>query len=195
MTDAWPVAILPPGAISRRIAARSLSGTVSLSGFTQRIAVPASAWLIAYENIPVTTPERIRTWDGLEASLDGGAVPILVPLVEGDMAPAATGTMVGAAAVGATVVTIAKTGDQIQAGHHFSIGERLYRVAKVILITGNDHQVSIRPPLREAVANGATVDFGDLKCKCRLASDDEMNLVLRPPRLGFASVRFVEDPN
>lgn len=220
MTATWPTSTLKPGTISRRIKARTLRGTVAISGFAQRVSVPAHAWVIEYGNIAITTPAQRRAWDALEATLDGGANAILVPIVgEHDVQPQdesgftdgtvfldgkgfietniATGETVGAFVAGATTITIRLVGggSEIEAGQHFTIGERLYRVAAVGTVINDDYEVTIRPPLRVDVATGTAVEFALLVCKCRLASDDEMHLTLQAPGHGFVNVAFVEDPN
>lgn len=68
---------------------------------------------------------------------------------------------------------------------------RAYRVAEILEQTDNEALLSIRPPLREAVAIGEAVDFNDPRCVMRL--DGSMR---SPMSGGFASgapVRFVED--
>lgn len=194
MTEIWPATLLRPRQITRQLLARTTSGTVAVSGFTQRVSVPASAWSITYEGIVVGTAAQLRAWDALEAALDGGAGSVLVPLI-GEVGPgAATGIVLGAAAVGATLLTIRVTPGPLLAGHHFTTGPRLYRVVEVLSVVGDDYGISIRPPLRDAIADLDGVEFDAPSAKCRLASDDAMTLSLDPARHGVGAVRFVEDP-
>lgn len=194
MTRAWPDTILKPAKITRHLQARTTAGTVSASGFTQRVAVPASAWVITYEGIVVATATQLLWWDLLPAESDGGANPILVPLIgEWQVAGVTAGT-IAAASAGATTVVITRVGAGVLAGYHFSVGERLYRVIEQTSVASNDYTVKIRPPLREAVTGGAAVQFEKPVCRCRLASDDEMMAAIDPARLLIGNVKFLEDP-
>ena len=196
MTEPWPISYLRPRNVTRHLAPRTTAGTVSASGFTQRVSVPAHAWIITYEGILVASEEQIRVWDAYEAFLEGGSVPILVPLVnEVGIVGTVNGTTVGASAAGAALLTVNRVGAAVVAGMHFSIGERLYRAFGTSPAGSDNYTMSIRPPLREAVAAGAAVLFSTLHCKCRLATDDEMMLKLEAGRMGTGNVRFFEDPN
>jgi hypothetical protein len=77
--------------------------------------------------------------------------------------------------------------------HFFSIGERLYQIRSVDAVAGAVYTVSFRPPLREAVTAGSPVDFENMVCKMKLASDREMDRVLTTNRLGQQTVNFIED--
>lgn len=195
MTEPWPIDYLKPRNITRHLAPRTTAGTVAASGFTQRVSVPAQSWTIIYEGILVATPEQIRVWDAYEVYLEGGSVPILVPLVGDASEGTDTGYTSGAYARGAGVMTVGRAYGPIVAGHHFSINERLYRCFGTTDLGGGYYSFSFRPPLRDDVPNGWPVFFAALQCKCRLATDDEMTLKLEPGRMGTGNVRFVEDPN
>ena len=194
MTEFWPIAYLMPRNVTRHLLPRTTAGTVATSGFTQRVSVAAHAWVITYEGILVHTEEQIRVWDAYEAYIEGGSVPILVPLI-GDVHGTTDGVTVAAYPAGAAVMQIYRELPGVQAGWHFSIGERLYRCFGVTPLPSNNYQFSFRPPLREAVPFATPVTFTNLYCKCRLGSDDEMTLKLEPGRMGTADVRFFEDPN
>lgn len=192
-TRAWPDTILKPAKITAHLAARTTAGTVSASGFTQRVAVPASAWVITYEGIVVASDEQWLWWNFLPAESDGGANPILVPLI-GEVAGATAGTA-AAASAGDTEIVITRVGVPVLAGHRFSIGERLYVVWQIAGTAGDAYTCKIRPPLREDVAGAAAVEFAKPQCRCRLADDDQMALARDSAGIGVAAVRFVEDPN
>lgn len=195
MTRAWPDTILKPRNITAHYAARTTAGTVSASGFTQRVAVPAGAWVITYEGIVVATAEQRLWWRLLPAEADGGANPILVPLIgEWQEAGVTAGAVATDFDAGDTTIIITRVGAAILAGYHFSIGERLYRVIEQTSVAGNNYTVKIRPPLREDVTAAAVVEFEKPVCRCRLASDDEMKLAFDPARMGVGAVSFVEDP-
>lgn len=192
MTIQWPIETLIPAQITRRVAPRTTAGTVSASGFTQRVSAPAHAWVIEYAGIPVATAAQRAAWDATEALLDGGANAVLVYLPGEGADP--DGTMQGDTTAGDVEVVINRT-EPVEAGSHFSIGERLYRVASVVDVDSDDYTVTIRPPLRSDVDNGSDVIFSTLACKCRLMTDDEMALQINSARVGFGNVKFVEDPS
>lgn len=221
MTDLWPIHVLTPRNLARSYTPRTLAGTTALSGFTQAIVSPAAGWRIKYENIAVRTAAQINTWDALEAILEGRATPILVPLCEGrrrpfsdpeappvphdDETPFDDGTgydqpsivakFTADAALRATEVSLTVIqGGTLTAGHHFSVGERLYRIQRIVTQDGASYTIKIRPGLREAVLDGDEANFERLWCKCRLASDNEMALTLEMMKRGFGTVNFIEDP-
>lgn len=84
-------------------------------------------------------------------------------------------------------------GGTIEPGQHFSIGERLYRVRTITYTTPTTAAITFRPPLREAAAAGAILDFDDPVVRVRLASDDAMDLELALRRFGNPTVNFIED--
>jgi len=192
-TQPWPIDYLKPRSATYHLAPRTTAGTVSTSGFTQRVSVPIHAWLITYEDILVYSEEQIRVWDAYEAYLDGGATPILVPLV--GYALGANALAVGSFPVGATVMTVYRPDAPVISGNHFTVGERLYRSFGTTDLGGHNYSFSFRPPLRDAIPSGLAISFDMLHVRCRLASDDEMTLKQTPGRYGTATVRFVEDPN
>lgn len=86
-------------------------------------------------------------------------------------------------------VTVNYAGD-IEAGQHFSIGERLY---KVRTFDADTSALTFRPPLREAVTAGARLEFDNPICRVRLAGDDAMDLDLAGRKFGNPTVNFIED--
>lgn len=195
MTEPWPIDYLRPAGITRHLGPRTTAGTVSTSGFTQRITVPIHNWQITYHDILVGTPEQLRVWDAYEAYIEGGATPILVPLIGDTTTGTPDGTSVGAYPVGATVMTVQRIGAPIVAGMHFGIQERLYRCFGTTALGSDQYSFSFRPPLRLGHPDGWPIWFNSMSCKCRLASDDEMTLRINQAKQGVATVRFVEDPN
>jgi hypothetical protein len=97
------------------------------------------------------------------------------------------GSMAVRAVSGTVAVNYAGT---IEPGQHFSAGERLYRVRSFNPETG---AMTFRPPLREAVASGANLEFDDPVCRMRLATDSEMDLPLNHVVRGMPTVNFIED--
>ncbi|MBW8639002.1 hypothetical protein K1W69_17530 [Hoeflea sp. WL0058] len=102
----------------------------------------------------------------------------------------------GDLALGATSMTAVVTyAPRLQPGQVFSFdhtnkGPRWYQVKSWDTETS---AMTFRPPLREAVTSGATLNFDRPTCRMRLRSDDAMRLDLRQPAWGNPSVEFIED--
>jgi hypothetical protein len=102
---------------------------------------------------------------------------------------------VGASAAAGTAtinMQAAAIGD-VQAGHLFSIENRLYRITGVTDNGSGNYDLSIWPPLRLAVSAGDWMEFDNPKCRMRLASDQEMSLDLSGHRFARPTVNFIED--
>lgn len=98
------------------------------------------------------------------------------------------------AAAGATMLSATVTyAGTIVPGQPFSIGERAYRVRTVTYASATAATITFRPPLREAVASGAEMNFDNPICRMRLASDAEMALDLNGRRRATRTVNFIED--
>lgn len=98
------------------------------------------------------------------------------------------------AQVRATTLEVTKSlsGD-LEPGHRFSMGERLYQVRSVTSQDGGSATIKIWPPLREGWGAGARLEFDRPVLRVRLASDKEMDLPLELGRWSFPSVNFIED--
>lgn len=98
------------------------------------------------------------------------------------------------AGVRATTLNVTKSvsGD-LEPGHRFSIGERLYQIRSVTNQDANSATVKIWPPLREAWTTGERLEFDRAVLRVRLASDKEMDLPLELGRWSFPTVNFIED--
>ncbi len=98
-----------------------------------------------------------------------------------------------AAALRATTLTVTITvGSALKGGEVFSIehdtfSHRMYTVAKV---DGSD--ITIRPPLREAIVAGTRLEFDYPKCVMQLAGTSEMDLPLELRTYGQTTVKFIE---
>lgn len=221
MTLRWPVGVLRPQNVAFDIAPRSLAGPSSVSGKTQVVSSDAGIWKATFGNVVINRRDRVLTWRGIDTLMEGRLGTILVPLCRGyqpvpqesdelslydtvphsDETPFSDGskyqgdvisvTALGAVPVRAVsmVVDVEVAGD-IQPGQHFSIEERLYRVRSFDQDTG---ELTFRPPLREAVEDGAELNFDDPVCRMRLATDDAMDLELALRRFGSPTVSFIED--
>lgn len=81
----------------------------------------------------------------------------------------------------------------IQPGHRFSIGERLFEVDKIVSQTSTVANVKVWPPSREAFAAGSFADFVNPVLKAKLTSDQGMDLRLEWNRYGFPTIEFIEE--
>lgn len=84
----------------------------------------------------------------------------------------------------------------IVGGEYFSIGNHLYQIAQVLTdeapASGGDAVWQIIPPLREAVAIGAHLEFDHPVCLMRPVREAEMNLMTFRNRTGVWSPVFLE---
>ena len=218
----WPRHTLLPRVARSRAATPTISGAASLSGFRQAVASPAAAWRISFNAVPVITVAEEMIRRVLAGQIKGRATPILLPVHErpefksagsgvavssphDDTAPFSDGSLyvtagsaaivVGAAALGATSLTIrVVAGDPLRAGQHVSIGVRLYRIVSIESVDGDDHEVTIWPPARDDIADGADVELDDLVLKVRLADDLGLAVTSERGRFAHMTVSFIEDP-
>lgn len=104
---------------------------------------------------------------------------------------------VGAADLRATTLDIdISVGVALRGGEQFTIvhptaGPRMYRIGQV-QSAGTVHTVRFLPPLREAVADGAAIDFDNPRNVMRLADPDGMRLALDMGRFATVGVTFIE---
>jgi len=223
MTIRWPEDVLRPQNVSFNIAPRSLAGPTSVSGVTQIVASDAGLWKITFGSIIVKDRAAVITHRAISTLLEGRLQPILVPFCRAYQPASAVGTADGlydevphsddaffdddtgyvggstevvSAAMDARAVSGAVTiayGGPIEPGQVFSIGERAYRLRTVVYTGTNTANITFRPPLREAAPYGTFLNFDDPIVRCRLASDDSMDLELALRRFATPTVQFVED--
>jgi hypothetical protein len=83
-------------------------------------------------------------------------------------------------------------------GEHFTIvhstaGPRIYRVVAVQEVAaGFAYTLTIRPPLREAVADDVVLDLDNPRCVMQLADPQAMDLTRELRRSGSPSAHFIE---
>ncbi len=191
----WPQCGLVPQAISVNVTTPSVSPGRAFSGAEQLVQAEAGFWTITYENVPVKTKAEDLLWREIESKVNGRAGVICVPVYEGKLSstPIAA-TVAGDWDAGAVYIGIEQTaGATLRAGMQGTAGEWLYRIKAVLGSVGDVTSVKIWPPLREAVADGLTLDFNTPTCRCRLATDQEMDLKLGLLRFGSKTINFVED--
>lgn len=116
---------------------------------------------------------------------------------DGIVAATSTG---GAASLRATALTATFTaGGALLAGMHFSIdhsvqGRRLYRIVTTpVALGGGAYSFKIRPPLRQAIPNGITLDFDRPGCLMRCSNAEEIADTVELLRFGTApTIKFLE---
>lgn len=102
------------------------------------------------------------------------------------------------AALRATTIEITIAFDQeLVGGEWFGIehptkGWRAYNICTIIDQTDTTATVAFRPPLREAVSAGDTIDFAEPRCLMRVDGRPGQRLELG--NYGEAAIRFVEAP-
>jgi hypothetical protein len=77
-------------------------------------------------------------------------------------------------------------------GHRFTIAGRLHEVRSVSEAVGAVANISIRPPLRQAVAAGADINFDEPTGLFRLSRDDGLSLSLDLLRFGVLNLEMGE---
>lgn len=114
--------------------------------------------------------------------------------------PVISVTTIGPAALRSTslVLSIVHCG-QLLGGESFSIqhptkGWRLYEIGTVDMVDDDRAIVTFMPPLREAVADGADVEFDRPCCTMRLAKPSSMDLTIVPWTFNRGTVDFIEAP-
>lgn len=213
MTILWPRKLLPPQNPMFHVSPMNVSGPLSQDGQGDVIAGDAGFWKVTFGSVVVTTTDRVKTWRAIAAMLQGRLEPILVPycgayqprltapvdVPHSDGTPFSDGTkyegmstavyLVGDLVRGVTncVVNVVAAGE-IQPGHVFSFGERMYEIRRIV-----DNTFYFNPPLRDPVSSGTQLNFDNPVCRMRLASDNEMQLQLEGNRRSFPNVNFVED--
>lgn len=198
MTDVWPRHLLPARDQRAGLRGVAMSGGPSVSGQVRSSRLDGGGLWVIEQNYFLHTPEQIKTARAIEAGLDGGSGQIVIPVFEDPFAPAgaevttvpfsdeatfsdgtefsqapAAAVTTAAAALRATSLSVsmisgALTGSEKFTIEHATKGARLYTVARI-----EGDTITIRPPLREAIAEGTELDFTNPRCVCRLANPDE----------------------
>lgn len=76
--------------------------------------------------------------------------------------------------------------------NHGEYGWGLYRVGRIVSVSGNQHRVNILPTLRHAVASGTAVEMDVPRLTCMMESTSESFPDVTPGRMADFSVTFVE---
>lgn len=164
----------------------------SLGGKKQFVQADAGFWIITLDRIRIRSNADINEWRRLEGALNGRANTALIFIPSEDNTIVATAN--AAAASGTTTVFINRSvGNDVEEGMHFSVAGRLYRVREVVAEVANVFEVRVRPPVREAIANGASLNFSAPECRVRLMRDDGMNITHELLKFSTPTVVFCED--
>ena len=222
MTITWNQ-VLQPRRCNANLRNFAKSGGRTLSGREPRSVSDAGYWLVAMGEIAVTSIEEARAYRALIARLRQGE-EVLVPVFDvytprGAASSAAAITVAANTPLRATQVPLTATEVDIQAGHHFTIGDRLHLVTEVVsgpvappflnpvatdtafmddepwtdVVAGSSAYVAkILPPLRAAVAGGQAVSFQNLMVRCVLQDLADGDLDLDLGRFGTPSITFIE---
>ncbi|QTH19795.1 hypothetical protein HRJ34_15630 [Rhizorhabdus wittichii] len=199
-----------------RVEGQVVSSGPSLSGIEEPIATDGGGVVVAeFTNGDTSEREDTLAWRAFTAAMDGGAAQVLVhfgdPLhqpkggsmgsasqVAGFVAsrsyatPGVEATAVEDVALRATAMMISIRSEMpLVGGEWFSIehptwGWRAYNIVEV-----SGTEITFRPPLREAVTSGTTLEFDDPRCVMRRAQPTSNAISLG--RFGAPSISFVED--
>lgn len=200
---------------------RTLSGGVALSGDEDVIATDGGGRVtVQLSDADLEEPAVAIAWRAWDAFAGDGTVPVIVPLgdarhqmmgdvttpigglpwwEEADFEPLEPLSVVTSSA-DLRATTISVSVDQlpgpVRPGIWLSIDHttwrhRAYRVRDVLSDDGTTATLAIRPPLREATAADAPVEWIDPKVTARVDGG-----ISSPTTMGYAegSVRFVEWP-
>ena len=225
MTMIWPT-VLEARRCNPNLRNSFKSGGRSISGIESRVISDAGYWEVGVAEIVVAGRDEARAYRQMTARLrDGEAIILSIPdayVPVGADSSAASASLASSSALRATQMTIKVTGVDVEDGHHFSIGDRLYLITEIVsgpiaapmvnpVVTDTEwldepwtdagatasaqYQVKFRPPLREAAPVGTAARFTDLTLRCVVkdAADTASDLDLDLGRLGSPSVTFAED--
>lgn len=112
--------------------------------------------------------------------------------------PVIVAKAVGAWAERATTVRLEiEYGGEIESGEHFSVehpiqSHRPYRIVQAIEVGAGVYDVTIRPPLREAVVDETALDFDEPKCIMQPVEPNGLDIVTDIINLAQPSVQLVE---
>ena len=222
MTITWPSALVPQG-VDPELRNFRKGGPRSGTGRRQDVYSDAGFWTIDM-TLWVRNRRTAFAYRSLIARLRQGEevdVPIFDKyLVLGATNNSATASLASDAALRATELDLTVSGMDIQAGAHFTLQTRLYRITEVLdgpadppienpIATGSpwpeegypwttdvsvsaDYTVKVLPPLRSQAIAGAVTHFKDQTCRCTLHEPNSGDLDLDNGRFGEPSLRFIE---
>lgn len=192
-----------PETVRWRLEGATIDGGIPVQG-SPKLALTSGGgfWICEMTNIWLRSPALVKAALALEGRMDMGATTLLVPDRDKHIGPGTTSFSVvvavaDAAALRATTLNVALTTSYpLQGGERFSIdhpvsGRRYYRVIDAEPLEGGEQQITIRPPLREAVTNEA-LDFNNPSCPMRMVNARDCFEAVRLGRFGRFSPVFAE---
>lgn len=216
----FPTHILNPDPISVGIRAKVISGGTALNDDETVVQTDAGGRIeIAYGEMDLDDPLARRVWGVWADYLAGGARVVLVPIANLELAPIPPGASstfgsnddyfatswgfspayviantVGDTALHSTTIMIEVTqGEALQPDTWFGIGVRSHKIRRILSHVGDQYEVEISPPTREAIADGTSVDFDWPVVQCRAALGQDLIPSISQGKYGTVSVAFVED--
>lgn len=199
------------------------SGGVSPTGRQQRVFGDAGFWEVRIGNIAVRDCATAAAYRSLLARLRSGE-DILLPVRDcyqpsGSRLAGATAALTANTELRSTQISLTVSGVDIEAGHHMTIGERLYLVTEVVsgpaappvlnqlvsdspwsdglpwtdAVSGaSTYTLKILPPLRADLVAGEPGRFRDLLVRCVLKDPLDGDADLDLGRFGSPSLTFIE---
>lgn len=161
----------------------------TLDGGVEKVLVPVADVRMA-PRVPGDAP----------GALLAGSTDPYFPEAVGFATPWIVAVTVGAAALRATQIEInVTTGSPVKGGEYFAIdhggtiGKRVHRIRRVLSRpTASRAVVSIRPPLRAAVASGVAVDFDWPAVVAKLAPETDISPDIEFGRRATVDISFIE---
>lgn len=197
---AWDFGVFPAETLRWRLAGAQLSGPGTLSGPPQTAEISGGGWWTCEPaGMLLWTQDEWSAYEGLLLDLFGGVETIEVPMAANLVGSAdVVATVTAAAALRATTMELTATAGTIRPGAPFGIthatkGKRGYMVRKIVSEVAGVYTVKILPPLREAVADDAAVDFATPAVLMKM--DDpggDAWPTIGPDLSARTSIRFVE---
>lgn len=222
MTVTWP-SVLEARSWNAHLRNMMASGGRTPTGRDQRVYSDAGFWEISISGIRIHNRAEAAAYRALIARLRAGE-DILLPLRDayeaiGSRAANAVASLWVDALLRATTVTLKVAGVEVHAGHHLTIGDRLYLIAEVVsgpssppllnqlvsdsawsdalpwsdaVADASIYTLKILPPLRADLDAGEPARFRDMLVRCVLKDPADGDLDLDLGRLGTPSLTFIE---
>lgn len=218
----WPAA-LKARSWDAHLRNLSASGGTSPTGRAQRVFGDGGFWEVRIGGIKVAGRTAAAAYRALIARLRAGE-DILLPVRDlyqpaGSRLESATVTLRANAPLRATQIALTVAGVDVEAGHHITLGDRLYLVSEVVsgpttppalnqlvsdspwsdalpwadAVSGaSAYTLKILPPLRADLLAGEPGRFRDLLVRCVLKDPLDGELDLDLGRFGAPSLTFIE---
>lgn len=218
----WP-AVLKARIWDPHLRNQSASGGRSPTGRSQSVFGDGGFWMVRISGIKVTDRAAAAAYRALIARLRAGE-DILLPVRDlyqpaGSRLVDAAVTLAADAVLRSTQIAVNVAGVDVVAGHHLTIGDRLYLVTEIVsgpaqpallnqlvsdspwsdalpwtdAVAGSSSYVmKILPPLRADLGAGEPARFRDLLVRCKLADPANGDLDLDLGRFGAPELTFIE---